>query len=246
MKKVAVLSITFVMILFILMCGCSQPKPPSQTPYPDPLPSTPPPQSSRVQVVSNPSGATVEIGVKSVGGVLQDGTGRKVGGLTPVIAEIFPSDISWEGQGQTFANINVNVMKEGYTPFTSVIGLGQNGRLEAGRTYEVNVNLNRAGSYFNVVSNPPGATVEVGVKSVGGVLKDGTGRIAGVTPLTFEVYPSDINWGGQGNSFANINVNIVKAGYIPFTSVISLGQNGQLKAGETYKVNVKLNQIGSY
>lgn len=99
-------------------------------------------------------------------------------------------------------------------------------------------------TYLFIESDPQGARVAVGVKSVGGVQKEGTGRIIGYTPVTAEILPSDVSYEGQGDAFANLNVYLTKQGYYQFIKIIDLGENGHLEKGRIQRKN-KLNQIGS-
>jgi hypothetical protein len=96
-------------------------------------------------VESNPPGAIVKVGAKIVNGIVVYSSARTIG-TTPVTAQLAPADITMEGQGGSFANLHVQVEKQGYIPSDNIIGLGQNGHLENGKTYLVSVTLRPLGS----------------------------------------------------------------------------------------------------
>lgn len=101
-------------------------------------PSSLPSESSQLSVVSSPSGATVEVGIQAVNGVVTSGTGRVVG-TTPITnLELTDSDVSY---GSGYGNLYVEVRLDGYVPTLEVFGLSDAG-LEPGKTYEVDVTLN--------------------------------------------------------------------------------------------------------
>jgi hypothetical protein len=107
---------------------------PAEEGNPEPSPVAEP---ARLTVFSSPAGATVEVGIQAVDGVVTSGTGRVVG-VTPIVGlELFDSDVSYGG---TFTNLYVEVRRDGYVPSLQIIGLGDTG-LQPGRTYEINVTL---------------------------------------------------------------------------------------------------------
>lgn len=93
-------------------------------------------------------------------------------------------------------------------------------------------------AYLSISSEPSGATVEVGLKSVGNIVTPGTGRIVGATPLTVELKSSDI---GVVNEFASITILLKKEGHFDSFQVIGLGKG--IKHGKTYSINAKLNPL---
>ena len=97
-------------------------------------------QQAQITVTSDPPGAEVYIGAKSVDRVIQYQTGRYVG-KTPLTTTITNADISMEGQNSSIANIHVDVRKNGYLSHDFIIGLGEYGKLESGKTYQVEVSL---------------------------------------------------------------------------------------------------------
>lgn len=106
---------------------------------PEPTVTTEPPPSAlaRLTVLSDPAGATVEVGIKAVDGVVTPGTGRVVG-VTPITnLELRDADVSY---GPTFTNLYVEVRLGGYVPYLQAFGLGDSG-LAPGNTYEVDVIL---------------------------------------------------------------------------------------------------------
>ena len=97
-------------------------------------------------------------------------------------------------------------------------------------------------AYLFVESDPPGADVEVGPKTVNGIYQPGTGRRVGSTPRKVELKPSDLS---VTNGSASIVVNLEKPGYIPASVVIGLGKNPMLEPGKTYTVSQKLRKLGT-
>lgn len=93
-------------------------------------------------------------------------------------------------------------------------------------------------AYLSISSEPSGATVEVGLKSVGNIVTIGTGRIVGATPLTVELKSSDI---GVVNEFASITILLKKEGYFDSFQVIGLGKG--IEHGKTYSINAKLTPL---
>ncbi|MBC8487235.1 MAG: hypothetical protein H8D45_14495 [Bacteroidetes bacterium] len=92
-------------------------------------------------------------------------------------------------------------------------------------------------AYLNVTSDPSGAEVVVGIKSINNIVRTETGRIVGVTPLTIQLYPSDISYDGN---FAYLICEIRKNGYIPNRDYLELGENGKIEPGKTYEIDVSL------
>ena len=99
-------------------------------------------QAAKISVVSNPVGADVYVGAKSINRIVNYETGRHVG-KTPLTVFLTDSDVSMEGENNAFANIHVEVKKNGYIPYDYVINLGEYGKVEPGKMYEVDVNLHR-------------------------------------------------------------------------------------------------------
>jgi hypothetical protein len=93
---------------------------------------------------------------------------------------------------------------------------------------------------ISVVSNPPGAGVYVGAKSIDRIIRYETGRYVGRTPLTTTITNADISMEGQNRSIANIHVDVRKKGYLSHDFTIGLGEYGRLESGKTYKVDVNL------
>jgi hypothetical protein len=105
---------------------------------PDPSPTSPPPaESAQLTVVSSPTGATVEVGLQAVDGVVTSGTGRVVG-TTPITSlELTDADVSY---GSVSTNLYVELRLDGYVPALEVFGLSDAG-LEAGNSYEIDTTL---------------------------------------------------------------------------------------------------------
>lgn len=120
-------------------CGGETPPPPGPNP-PTPTPTPEPPTGpARLSVTSSPSGAGVYIGAKSVGGVVRFETGRFVGN-TPLTVDLSASDVS-RNEGDGFSNLHVQLKKKGYRESIKTIGLGRDGNLTPGKTYEVDLRL---------------------------------------------------------------------------------------------------------
>ncbi len=94
----------------------------------------PPPQPTLLSIDSVPSGASVEIGLKSINNIVTPGTGRNVG-VTPVTVELRESDLDPSGVVFCF------VKYRGYFDHFFILGL--NGRLEPGKKYNVSLRLNK-------------------------------------------------------------------------------------------------------
>ena len=98
------------------------------------------------------------------------------------------------------------------------------------------------GSFLHVDSTPAGATVRVGIQYVNGVADPTTGRIVGTTPLTVQIYASDLSIvPSSGN--ANLITLLQLPGYYDNWSGPELGPSGTLEAGRTYTMTVHLNPI---
>jgi hypothetical protein len=96
-------------------------------------------------------------------------------------------------------------------------------------------------SQLSITSDPPGATVEVGVHSVYGVYTEGTGRMVGTTPLTVTVYPSDVDW---INGYGSINTEMKLDGYRGYFYMLGdFGGRDGFESGKTWNINVKLTPI---
>lgn len=87
--------------------------------------------------MSDPAGATVEVGLQAVDGVVTPGTGRVVGPTPISNLELTDADVSY---GSVSTNLYVEVRLDGYVPYMEVFGLDDSG-LEAGTTYEVDAAL---------------------------------------------------------------------------------------------------------
>ena len=74
--------------------------------------------------------------------------------------------------------------------------------------------------FLVIQTDPPGATVEVGIQGVNGIATSGTGRIVGVTPIKVGVLPSDVS---VTNDVASIMVQVTMNGYIPHMNIEGLG-----------------------
>jgi hypothetical protein len=95
-------------------------------------------------------------------------------------------------------------------------------------------------SYAMVESNPPGAQVEVGMKSSGGVVQYGSGRMVGSTPVKVELKASDVVMTGSNG---NIYFRLIKTGYFESVHILGLGTGGKLEPGKTYSVFVTLKPL---
>lgn len=102
-----------------------------------PEPEPPLPAAAELTVLSDRAGATVEVGIKAVGGIVTAGTGRVVGETPIMNLELTDTDVSY---GPTFTNLYVEVRLDGYSPHLEAIGLGDSG-LEPGETYEIDIRL---------------------------------------------------------------------------------------------------------
>ena len=138
--------ITVMVVAAVSSLACDPP--PDRSPGVTPIPKgnvsvlPTPPAKSFITVTSNPPGARVEVGAKTINQVMTPGTGRHIG-LTPIRnAELRASDV---GMHQGFASVTCNLEKDGYIPASHVIGLGLNGAPEPGKTYSIQVNLRRIG-----------------------------------------------------------------------------------------------------
>lgn len=89
-----------------------------------------------------------------------------------------------------------------------------------------------------VVSNPPGADVFVGAKSIDRIVRFETGRWIGQTPITTFLTNYDISMEGENQSNAIIYVEVKKNGYIPHATAIDLGEYGRLDPNKTYKIEI--------
>src|SRR5262249_9807458 len=99
-------------------------------------------------------------------------------------------------------------------------------------------------SYLSVETDPPGATVVVGIKDVFNMTG---GRTAGTSPLKIELKPSDVSF-HQESGFTSIVVQLTKEGFIPAVVQIGLGTDGKLEPSKTYPIertgHNRLHRIG--
>lgn len=87
-----------------------------------------------------------------------------------------------------------------------------------------------------VVSDPPGASVEIGLQVVDNILQPGSGRIACETPCDVTLRDSDVNAGG------GISIMLRKPGYYDLMGGISDGRK-KIAAGGKYDFSGKLNPM---
>jgi hypothetical protein len=94
---------------------------------------------------------------------------------------------------------------------------------------------------IHVESTPPGARIQVGLKTVNEVVDNDSGRVVGVTPLTTQLLPSDVFPGDGLIPASSVTVLLLKPGYEPSLYIIGLGgRNAHLEDGKTYQVNIHL------
>ncbi len=86
-------------------------------------------------------------------------------------------------------------------------------------------------SYALLESSPPGALVEIGFKTINGIVTPGTGRIVGPTPTTVELIANDVDTTSVGSA---IWVRMYKDGYIEHITGITFGPSGKPDPGRTY------------
>lgn len=97
-------------------------------------------------------------------------------------------------------------------------------------------------TYLHVESTPSGATVRIGLHIVNGIVDPTTGRVVGLTPLTVQIYASDVDI-LPSNGEGSLTTLLTLSGYFDHYAVIGLGPGGPLDPGRTYTVTAQLNPI---
>jgi hypothetical protein len=93
---------------------------------------------------------------------------------------------------------------------------------------------------LTVISTPPGAAVETGIKTMNGVVTTGTGRPLGTTPvIRAPITAADLSKGPSGDFL--LYTNVALPGYVPHMWTIGVGKSGTLQAQE-YRIEVVLNR----
>src|SRR5262249_12151063 len=88
---------------------------------------------------------------------------------------------------------------------------------------------------LSIDSEPSGASVEIGLKSIKNVVTPGTGRNVGVTPVTVELRESDLAPSGVVVCFVKYR------GY--YDNFFILDLHGRLEPGKKYNVSLRLTKI---
>ncbi|MCB0142806.1 MAG: hypothetical protein KDE50_23105 [Caldilineaceae bacterium] len=131
--------ITAMLTIALLVVACSTPVAPPVTPPEEPTSTNLPPPS--ITILSDPTGALVELGIQEVNSVVTPGTGRIVGRTPLEAVELRSSDISIN-QDYNYANLHVWLTLDGYLPLAAGITLGEaDAKFEPGDHFEIDVQL---------------------------------------------------------------------------------------------------------
>jgi hypothetical protein len=88
---------------------------------------------------------------------------------------------------------------------------------------------------LSIESVPPGASVEIGLKTINNIATPGTGRNVGSTPLTVELKQTDLS------PFGGVDGIVRYPGY--FDHYFNLGLNSRLEPGKTHQLSLTLKRV---